>query len=113
MSFIDVHAHLEMLEDPPEIALQKAKAAGVTKVVTIGTEPADHPIVLELARKYYPDVYCTLGIHPHHGAEWTEEAGQFIRANLSDKTVIAIGEIGLDYFYKNSAPEAQKMTFRK
>jgi TatD DNase family protein len=113
MALIDVHAHLEMLEDTPEIALQKAKAAGVSKVVTIGTEPADHQLVLDLAAKYYPDLYCTLGIHPHHGAVWTEEAGKFITDNLPRKEVIAVGEIGLDYFYTQSPVEEQKHAFRR
>lgn len=113
MSWIDVHAHLEMLEEGPDEALKAAFASGVQRVVTIGTEPADHPVVLSLAEKYYPQVYCTLGIHPHHGAVWTEEAGQFIRDNLSRKEVIGIGEIGLDYYYKNSPIEEQKHCFRK
>lgn len=113
MGLIDVHAHLDMMEDSPEITLQKAQEVGVSKIVTIGTEPADHPVVLAIAQKLYPHVYCTLGIHPHHGAEWTESAGQFIEQHLGDKEVIAVGEIGLDYYYKTSAPEAQKNTFRK
>lgn len=113
MTFIDVHAHLDMLEDTPEVTLQKAKAAGVSKIVTIGTEPADHPLVLQIAQKYYPDVYCTLGIHPHHGAVWTDEVGAFIEKHINDKEVIAVGEIGLDYYYKQSPIEEQRETFRK
>ena len=113
MGFIDVHAHLDMLEDGPEISLQKAKEAGVSKIVTIGTEPADHPVVLEIARKLYPDVYCTLGIHPHHGSVWTDEAGSFIEKHLVDKEVIAVGEIGLDYYYNQSPPETQRESFRR
>jgi len=113
MNFIDVHAHLDMLEDSPEETLLKAKAVGVSKIVTIGTEPADHPVVLAIAQKLYPDVYCTLGIHPHHGAVWTEQAGAFIEKHITDKEVIAVGEIGLDYYYKQSPIEEQKDAFRK
>ena len=101
-----------MLEEGVETAIANAKAAGVHRIITIGTEPADHPVVLEIARKHYPDVYCTLGIHPHEGAVYTEEIGQFIEKHLSDKEVVAVGEIGLDYYYDNAPREAQKAAFR-
>jgi TatD DNase family protein len=113
MALIDIHAHLDMLEDSPEVTLQKAKAAGVTRIITIGTEPADHPLVLAIAQKLYPEVYCTLGIHPHHGAVWTDEVGSFIEKRVSEKEVVAIGEIGLDYYYKQSPVEEQKDAFRR
>lgn len=113
MSLIDIHAHIEMLDGSPEEVLAQAKAVGVNKIVTIGTEPADHSIVLSIAQKLYPDVYCTLGIHPHHGAVWTEEAGKFITDHLNDKEVIAVGEIGLDYYYTQSPVEEQKHAFRR
>ncbi len=113
MGFIDVHAHLDMLEGTTDEVIQMAAVNGVDKIVTIGTEPADLPIVLNIAKKYYPKVFCTLGIHPHHGAVWTEEVEKYLLQYTQEKEVIAIGEIGLDYYYKNSAPEEQKMTFRK
>jgi TatD DNase family protein len=102
-----------MMEETPEVVLQKAKAVGVSKIVTIGTEPPDWPLVLSISERLYPDVYCTLGIHPHHGSEWTEEAGQFIETHLGRKEVIAVGEIGLDYYYNKSSVESQKEAFVK
>lgn len=113
MILYDIHAHLDMLEDSPEVTIQKAKVAGVEKIFTIGTEPADFDFVLKTAKQFYPDVYCTLGVHPHHGVVYTEEVGAFIKKHLHEKEVVAVGEIGLDYFYKNSPPEAQKEAFRK
>lgn len=113
MTWIDIHAHLDMLEDSPEVTLEKAKTAGVSKIITIGTEPADHPLVLSIAQKFYPDIYCTLGIHPHHGAVWTEEVGKFIEDHIHDKEVVAVGEIGLDYYYNQSPVEEQREAFRK
>ena len=56
--WIDVHTHLNFLEDEPEVSLQKAKDNGVDQVITIGTEPKDHQIVLDLAEKFYPQVHC-------------------------------------------------------
>lgn len=112
MEWIDVHAHLNMLEEGIEAGIANAKAAGVKKIITIGTEPGDHPVVLEIARKYYPEVFCTLGIHPHDGKVYTEEAGRFIEENSKDPCVVAIGEIGLDYYYDQSPREEQKAAFR-
>lgn len=112
MEWIDIHAHLNMLEEGVDAAIQNAKAVGVKKIITIGTQPEDHPIVLGIARKYYPEVYCTLGVHPHDGGTYTEAAGQFIEAHISEPCVVAVGEIGLDYYYDNSPRDLQKEAFR-
>lgn len=114
MGWIDVHTHLNFLKDmTPEEALQQARAVGVTQCITIGTEPADHPVVLSLAKKYFPEVGCTLGVHPHEGKIYNDEAEMFIDNHASEPEVVAIGEIGLDYYYKNSTHEAQKTAFRR
>jgi len=110
--WIDVHCHLNMLEEGVEEAIKNAKAAGVRKIITIGTEPNDLPLVLDLAHKYAPDVYCTLGIHPHDGKVYTKEVGEFIEANAQDPAVVAIGEIGLDYHYDSSPRDQQREAFR-
>lgn len=112
LEWMDLHAHLNMLEEGPEEALRLAREAGVVKVATIGTEPQDLPLVLELAEKNYPNVFCTLGIHPHEGQVYTAEIGQFIETHVSKPWVIAVGEIGLDYYYEHSSPEEQKQAFR-
>lgn len=113
MEWIDIHAHLNMLEDGVEASLEKARQAGVKKVITIGTEPEDLALVLEIAQKNAPDVYCTLGIHPHEGKDYTPQAGEFIRAHAHDPAVVAVGEIGLDYYYDQSPREVQKQAFRE
>jgi TatD DNase family protein len=112
LQWLDMHAHLNMLEEGPNEALRLAREAGVAKVVTIGTEPADLPLVMEIAEKNYPNVFCTLGIHPHEGQVYTPEIGQFIEANVNKPWVIAVGEIGLDYYYEHSPHEEQKQAFR-
>lgn len=112
--WIDVHTHLNFLKDKsPEEALIEARAAGVSRFITIGTEPADHPVVLAIAQKYYPEVGCSLGIHPHEGKVYSDEIHQFLEDNVDRKEVIAVGEIGLDYHYDNSPREEQKDAFRR
>lgn len=114
MGWIDVHTHLNFLKDKsPEEALIEARAAGVSRFITIGTEPADHPVVLAIAQKYYPEVACSLGIHPHEGKVYSDEIHQFLEANVDRREVVAVGEIGLDYHYDNSPREEQKDAFRK
>lgn len=112
MEWIDIHAHLNMLEEGVEAAIANAKASGVKKIITIGTEPGDHPLVLDIARKYYPDVYCTLGVHPHDGKVYSEAAGKFIADHLQEPCVVAVGEIGLDYYYDQSPRQEQQEAFR-
>jgi TatD DNase family protein len=114
MGWIDVHTHLNFLKGvTPEEAMAQARAEGVTRFITIGTEPADHPVVLDLATKYFPEVACTLGVHPHEGKIYTDEIHSYLDANVGRKEVVAVGEIGLDYYYDNSPREEQKETFRR
>lgn len=112
MTWIDLHAHLDKLEETPEEALRLAKEAGVEKVVTIATDPDDLKTVLSLVQQYPGQVYGTLGIHPHEGVKYSQEVGEFIRKNLTTNGIIAVGEIGLDYYYDESPREEQKNAFR-
>lgn len=110
--WIDVHVHLDKLEESVEVTLENARALGVDRVITIGTDPQDLPVVLSLAEKYSPHVYCTLGIHPHEGSLYSVEVGEFILKNANHPRVLAVGEIGLDYYYNHSDRESQKSAFR-
>lgn len=112
MSLIDVHTHLNMLEIPVEQALDLAQKNGVDRVITIGTTPDDLPVVLDLARRHFPVVACTLGIHPHEAELYTESIGDYIRQNAVVPEVVAIGETGLDYYYDNAPREVQLQVFR-
>ncbi len=111
--WIDVHAHLDKLEEGPDAALELARQSGVERVITIGTDPNDLAVVLELAEKYAPMVYCTLGIHPHEAELWDHRVGDFIRDKAKGSRVVALGEMGLDYYYNNSMPQTQKRAFQE
>jgi TatD DNase family protein len=113
MSWIDVHTHLNMLEMPPEEALQLASAQKVENMITIGTCPDDLPVVLALAKKFAPRVACTLGIHPHDAQLYSEEVGRWIRTFAVEPEVVAIGETGLDYYYNKSPVDVQIHAFRE
>lgn len=114
--FIDVHVHLDKLKTPFEEALAVAKDLGVDQVITIGTEPADHPVVLALSQNFFPRVACTLGVHPHEASLWNQGVGKWIRATYQGpgaRGIVAIGEIGLDYYYNNCPREIQLQSFRE
>ncbi len=111
--WIDIHCHLDRLEGGAEHALQLALAAGVTRIITIGTAPEDLPVVIALAEKFAPHVFCTIGIHPHDGVKYNAEVGEFIRKNSSHPRVVGIGEIGLDYHYNKSPVAEQISAFRE
>ncbi len=113
MEWIDIHTHLNFLEGTPEEAIQRARQVGVERMITIGTEPEDHSIVLDLARKFSPHVFCTLGVHPHEAKKYDDLVETFLRKNLPDRRVVAVAEIGLDYYYDSSPRDVQRDVFRR
>jgi TatD DNase family protein len=113
MTLIDVHTHLHMLDQPPAEAVQTAVSAGVTRMITIGTNPTDHPWVLRDIDLYAPHVFGALGIHPHEAEIFDDSVEQALRKGLDHPRIIAAGEMGLDYYYDNAPRETQKSVFRR
>ena len=111
--WIDIHTHFNMLETPPAETLQAALEVGVERMITIGTGPEDFDEVLSIARTHQPYVYGTLGVHPHEASNFNELVYQYLNENLGAPEVVAVGEIGLDYYYKHSPIEVQKEVFRR
>ena len=111
LEWIDVHTHLNMLKSGVGESIDLASAAGVKRLITIGTNPGDHQTVLEIAKQYFPQVACTLGVHPHDAIQWNSEVCAFMKSALTEPYVVAVGEIGLDYFYKHSEVGVQKKAF--
>lgn len=109
---IDSHCHLtyDQLSSQIEGVLARAAAAGVDRMVTIGTSVADARRAVELC-KGKPQLRCAIGIHPHHAAR--AEAGDVgaLRELQKEPVVVALGEMGLDYHYDFSPRERQKEVF--
>lgn len=113
-TWIDVHTHLNMIKDAtPEATIAEGQAAGVERFITIGTEPDDLPVVFDIAKRHFPVVGCTLGIHPHEGRLYDENVEKFLEENVGAREVVAVGEIGLDYYYDHSPRERQQEAFRR
>lgn len=111
---IDSHCHLaDKAFDPDRMqAIARAKNAGVTAMVTIADTLREGEKCLELSATY-DDLYCTVGVHPHHAKDWAEGDIGTLRAMLaSSPKAKAVGEIGLDYHYDFSPKDAQHAAFR-
>ena len=100
----DTHAHLHdpwIGDDLPDV-MDRAAEAGVGSIVTIGCSLEDSRNALKVAEQY-EHVWATLGVHPHDAKDWTTEIESEFRTIAKHEKVVAIGEIGLD-FYRNLSP---------
>jgi len=98
--FIDTHAHLDFPDFKNEVpaVLGRAKEAGVGRIINVGVDVQSSKHSLDLARKY-PEIYATVGLHPHSALDLDiETPGQLLTIAGHEK-VVAIGEIGLDYYF--------------
>ena len=109
---IDTHCHLtdSRLETQLNAVLDRAARVGVSRVVTIGCEPADARAAIALCRRVPDRVSCAVGIHPNYCGEVERDAIDEIATLLDDPHVVALGEIGLDFF-RDTAPRERQLTF--
>lgn len=109
---VDSHCHLDYYQGEERLAvLRRAREAGVGGMVTIGTRLSKAAEQIGMAEAE-PDVWCTIGTHPHHAAEEELPQEEGIAALASHPRVIGIGEAGLDYFYDRSPRDVQAAAFR-
>ena len=111
--FFDTHAHYDSSKfnsDRDEV-LSAMPESGVTLIVDPGDNTERSRRAVELAHRY-PFVYAAVGWHPEEAEGWTDESLGEIRALAGDDTVVAIGEIGLDYYWDKTYTDLQKRMFR-
>jgi TatD DNase family protein len=110
---IDSHCHLDFPDFATELdaVVARARTAGIERMVTISTRVARHGEVLAIAERF-PDVYCSVGTHPHYAHEELDISAADLVARTSNTKVVALGEAGLDYHYDNSPRSAQERGFR-
>jgi TatD DNase family protein len=110
---VDHHCHLDFPQFAAErdAVIARARSAGVGLMVTISTRIRRLPQMLAIAEAH-PDVFCSVGTHPHNAHEELDLTVEEIVRLAQHPKVIAIGEAGLDYHYKNSPPDAQAQGFR-
>ena len=115
MELIDSHCHLqfEKLAANLDQVLKDARAAGVKRMVCVGTSLADSARAIEIASAN-EGVWASAGAHPHDGNDFLDHAdgAQLLAELLKKPKVVAVGEIGLDYFHPHTPPDKQIAALR-
>src|ERR1700753_325383 len=110
---IDSHCHLDFPDfaDDLDGIVGRAEAAGIGRIVTISTRVRRLQGLLDITARF-PNVYCSVGTHPHHADEEDGILPDELIALTKHPKVVALGEAGLDNFYKDGSPQAQESGFR-
>ena len=109
---IDTHAHLDSLEDRADEAVARARAAGVDRIVAVGSGIESCELTLAIAGRH-DGVFAALGVHPHQAA--SEDAGRVDELSrlVAHELAVAVGETGLDFFRDYAPCEAQLRLFER
>ncbi|MBA4416307.1 MAG: hydrolase TatD [Syntrophus sp. (in: bacteria)] len=111
--FVDSHCHLEMDDFNKDRAaiIDKSLIEGLTYILTVGTEEKYFDKVLELVNTF-PPIYGAIGIHPHNSTDYNADMGKKMTPYLKHAKIVALGEIGLDFFRNHSPRNAQVRAFQ-
>lgn len=114
MRIFDSHAHYDddRYEENRDSLIKEMMERGVEHIVNCGADHASLKATLELSRKY-PIFHAALGIHPSDADEYTEDVEKELRDYLSSENVVAIGEIGLDYYWEENPSKEMQMDILK
>jgi TatD DNase family protein len=110
---IETHCHLDYLDEEELIPiLQQSSEVGVERIITIAVAPSNLDTVLELAASH-DNIWGTQGIHPHEAESYTAEVDACIRDRMQHERIVAVGEIGLDYYYDHADRQVQQRVFEQ
>jgi TatD DNase family protein len=115
LQLIDTHAHIDGRDFLPDFAavLSRAWDAGLTRILTVGADLESSIAAAALAAEH-EQIYAAAGIHPHDAARVTEKCYDVVRdLALGNRKVVAIGEIGLDFYRDRSPRDMQEQVFRR
>ena len=112
--FLDSHCHLvdKAFDEDREAMIQRALDAGLRYLLTVACNDDEAQRCLELANAW-EQVYVAAGLHPHEASEFTEKSVQSYSDIYKHPKALAVGEIGLDFYYDNSPREQQELVFRR
>src|SRR5215472_11552591 len=110
---VDSHCHLDFPDFSSDLdaIVARATEAGIGRLVTISTRARRLSELIAIAERF-PNVYCSVGTHPHHADEEDGISANELAELTRHPKVVALGEAGLDYFYDNGSPQAQARGFR-
>ena len=112
--FIDSHSHLDddRFNEDRDVLIKSLKENKVDIAINVGADLETSINSVKLADKY-DNIYATVGVHPHSASEVTEETLDQFREMAKNEKVVAIGEIGLDFYYDNSPRDIQRKWFKE
>lgn len=111
--FIDSHAHLffEDFKDEVPQVLARAREAGVSGIINVGTGLEESRQAVTLT-EHHPAIFAAVGIHPHDVGKMQDQDLSVIETLAKHNKVVAVGEVGLDYYYEHSPQETQRLRLR-
>ncbi len=110
---IETHCHLDYLDEAQLTStLEKSCEVGVERIITIAVSPDNLQTVVNLTRKS-DTIWGTQGIHPHEAAAYNAQVETAIRQHCKDERILAVGEIGLDYYYEHAERGVQRLVFER
>jgi TatD DNase family protein len=109
---IDTHCHLDFtsFEDDRDLVIKRAKQTGVSTIINPGIDLQSSAKAILLAETY-PEVYAAVGVHPNSATSWDNETIKKLHILAEHPKVVAIGEIGLDYYRKHAPADIQARIF--
>lgn len=112
--YFDTHAHLDDEKFSPdrELVIQRAKEAGVGLIVNVGYD-VEHARNTVAMTKSYDFIYGSVGIHPHEAKELDDIGLEELYRLVKEPKIVAVGEVGLDYYWDHSPHDVQKEVFRQ
>ena len=110
----ETHAHYEdkQFDEDRETLLKSLPENGIDVVVNVSSSLETAKETLKLTRQY-DFIYGAIGVHPEAASELTEESFQWLSERMSEEKIVAVGEIGLDYYWKEPEPAVQKIWFER
>lgn len=110
---IETHCHLDYLDETNlDTILRQARNVGIERIITIAVSVDNLGRIMDLTR-CAADIWGTQGIHPHEAAAYCAEVDTLIRMNAQDPRILAVGEIGLDYYYDHTDRSIQRDAFER
>ena len=110
---IETHCHLDYLDQADlEVTLAKSRQVGIERIITIAVSADNLESVMKLATSS-ANIWGTQGIHPHEAESYTPEVDTIIRKNAGHAKILAVGEIGLDYYYDHADRAVQRSAFEQ
>jgi TatD DNase family protein len=110
-AIIETHCHLDYLKEYSlEQVVEQAQEVGIEKIITIAVSPDNLEKVMHLTQQH-PMIWGTQGVHPHDAQHFQKDTESQIRENAQHERILAIGEIGLDYFYEHTDRKVQQQVF--